>query len=257
MDDKISAEHYQQPIEDVLICSGWTVNETLRPQAHHILLDLLASYQGPIKQVDLIAAINIFAKNLHDNTLPPGAQLMSCKAFSHLIQFVVAPLSEENIEQREISAARDLLMRIIEIFVLKFKNIAVFHLPHIKKKILMQPTLMQPSNPDVTGVSNMGSQASQQSQVGSINLNRSTMREIHHVGGADNVLRDERSRFDLSSSSTIQYYSVMECKNALKSLIFGVKTAIEAIPSYRSAEQSAQILSQPGARRPQRRPWCR
>lgn len=224
--------------DDILVGTGWTVYETLRPQAYHILIDLLSNYKGRIKLKDLAAAISLFAKNLHDNTLPPHVQLMSCKAFNSLVAFTVAPLADENIEPRDLALIRDLLMRMIEVFVLKFKNIAVFHFPLIKKRIKTQ----QQAQMYRTGADNsVTPQAHAQSHPHPNKDNQSST-------ASDTGSRDDKSKYDFSSSSLAQCYNVLECKSTIKNLILGVKNAIEAVPSYRAPGSSDQMLTPPGAK---------
>lgn len=239
--------------DDILVGTGWTVYETLRPQAYHILVDLLVNYKGRIKLNDLASAINLFAKNLHDNTLPPHVQLLSCKAFNNLIAFTVAPVNDENIDQREINSIRELLMRIIEVFVLKFKNIAVFHLPHIRRRIKAQQQQHMQQSTMEGGVPSTASQVSQLIQSHQTQLHShipSIMRDSQQNMSNPEANRDDRMRVDFVSSSTIQNYSMLECKTAIKSLIIGVKTAIENIPTYRSVATSPaeQLLTPPGAK---------
>lgn len=231
--------------DDILVGTGWTVYETLRPQAYHILVDLLSNYKGRIKIKDLAAAVNLFAKNLHDNTLQPHVQLMSCKAFNNLVAFTVAPLADENIDQREIAQIRDLLMRMIEVFVLKFKNIAVFHLPLIRKRLKAQQQAAQMHH------SGDGSNLSQGTRLGQAQA--STASQAMRDGqttvnvGAETTRVDDRIRFDISSSASVQGYNIMECRSAIKSLIIGVKNAIEAIPPFR-CPGTDQMLSPPGSK---------
>lgn len=231
--------------DDILVGTGWTVYETLRPSAYQILVDLIGSYKGRIKMKDLASAINLFAKNLHDNTLGPQVQLMSCKALNNLVAFAVAPLSDENIDQREVALIRDLLMRMIEVFVLKFKNIAVVHLPNIKKRIhfqqqaqLNQQASANDSNNPATGSTSQESQQSQQPQ----------FRDGHPSQVDASNARDNRPKLDLSSVSSMQGYNIIECKSAIRSLIIGIKTAIEAIPSHRLSSTPDQLLTPPGAK---------
>lgn len=219
--------------EEILLGSGWTAHEKLRLQACHTILDLLVSYKGRVKFNDLVATFNLFAKNLHDNTLPASTQLMACRAFTSLIRFIPAPLTDENVEPRYIAQARDLLLRIIEVLVLKFKNIAVFHLPHIKKRLKSQ----QQASSDIPVQSAHTTQTAP---------HRQQFRDTQ--GASETQVRDGRSRFDLTSSNTLQVYNIMECKSALKSLIVCIKNAMEAIPSYRPNESAAQILASPGSK---------
>lgn len=207
--------------DDVLVGNGWTVYETLRPQAYHILVDLLSNFKGRIKMKDLASAINLFAKNLHDNTLPPHVQLMSCKAFNNLVVFLVTPLADENIEPRDVAVIRDLLMRMIVVLVLKFENVAEFHLPYIKKKIKAQQASHHQSNSDHPGQTHPSYPS----------------RDAHHP--------DDKQRPD---STNVQYYNIIECKSAIKSLIIGIKNAIEAIPSQRLPNMPDQLLTPPNAK---------
>lgn len=228
--------------DDILVGTGWTVCETLRPQAYHILVDLLSNYKGRIKLRDLASAISLFAKNLHDNTLPPHVQLMSCKAFNNLVAFTVAPLADETIEQREIAMIRDLLMRVIEVLVLKFKNVAVFHLPNIRKKTRLHQALHHQSTNDVSSQGSMSHHHDQH--------HGNSQRDGHSATNSSEASNrvDERLRLELSSSSSVQVYNPIECKSAIKSLIIGIKNAIEAIPSSRLPGAPDQLLSPPGAR---------
>lgn len=228
--------------DDILVGTGWTVYETLRPQAYHILVDLLAQYKGRIKLKDLSAAINLFAKNLHDNTLPPHVQLMSCKAFNNLVAFTVAPLSDEKIEPREIAIIRDLVMRMIEVFVLKLKNVAVFHLPLIKKRIQAQQQAHMQQSMNENTTSSTSVPHGLQAHGHPTHSNARDQTSTPNVGAGESNSRDDRMKFDLSTSSTVQSYNIMECKSAIKSLIIGVKTAIEAIPSYRNPSNADQML---------------
>lgn len=206
--------------DEILVGSGWTVHETLRPQAYHLIIDLLSNYKGRIKHKDAASAMNLFAKNLHDDTLPHHVQLLSCKAFSSLVGFIIAPLGDEKVEPRDIIAVRDLLMRIIEVFVLKFKNIANSHLPQIMKRIKAQQAQSQSNQENIT-----------------INTNPSTPQKADVVKSqitvtSDPAHRDDKPKPDMSTVGT-HGYNILECRSAIKSLIIGIRATISAIPSYR------------------------
>ena len=56
--------------EKVLLGAGWTIKETLRPLAYSTLADLVHHVRGHLLLNHLTKAVNLFAKNIHDNSLP-------------------------------------------------------------------------------------------------------------------------------------------------------------------------------------------
>lgn len=247
-------------MDEVLVGTGWTVQETLRPQAYHIIVDLLSNFrlrddeeerkrregrgEGRDRRIDfagLAAATNLFAKNLHDNTLPPHVQLMSCGVFNDLLHFTKKTLQDTTTDQREISLIRELLMRMIEAFVLKYKSIAVFHLPHLKRRIKAQ----QQAHAQQVGSAEGSALGVNQSSTSSNNPLQTGQQikeaQAAALGPNEGTNREEKPKFELSSLSMVQSYNIIECKSALKALINSVKEVIETIPTYRNPNAD-QIL---------------
>uniref|UniRef100_A0A671N987 Transformation/transcription domain-associated protein-like n=1 Tax=Sinocyclocheilus anshuiensis TaxID=1608454 RepID=A0A671N987_9TELE len=114
--------------ESVLIGSGYTARETLRPLAYSTLADLVHHVRQNLPLTDLSLAVQLFAKNIDDESLPSSIQTMSCKLLLNLVDCIRSKSEQEN------GNGRDILMRMLEVFVLKFHTIARYQLVSIFKK---------------------------------------------------------------------------------------------------------------------------
>ncbi|KAG7507616.1 hypothetical protein JOB18_039705 [Solea senegalensis] len=114
--------------ESILIGSGYTARETLRPLAYSTLADLVHHVRQNLPLTDLSLAVQLFAKNIDDESLPSNIQTMSCKLLLNLVDCIRLKSEQEN------GHGRDILMRMLEVFVLKFHTIARYQLPSIFKK---------------------------------------------------------------------------------------------------------------------------
>ncbi|KAM9426090.1 transformation/transcription domain-associated protein [Pholidichthys leucotaenia] len=114
--------------ESILIGSGYTARETLRPLAYSTLADLVHHVRQNLPLADLSLAVQLFAKNIDDESLPSNIQTMSCKLLLNLVDCIRSKSEQEN------GNGRDILMRMLEVFVLKFHTIARYQLISIFKK---------------------------------------------------------------------------------------------------------------------------
>ncbi|XP_011602842.1 transformation/transcription domain-associated protein isoform X1 [Takifugu rubripes] len=114
--------------ETILIGSGYTARETLRPLAYSTLADLVHHVRQNLPLTDLSLAVQLFAKNIDDESLPSNIQTMSCKLLLNLVDCIRSKSEQEN------GNGRDILMRMLEVFVLKFHTIARYQLISIFKK---------------------------------------------------------------------------------------------------------------------------
>ncbi|XP_051968309.1 transformation/transcription domain-associated protein-like [Xyrauchen texanus] len=114
--------------ESILIGSGYTAKETLRPLAYSTLADLVHHVRQNLPLTDLSLAVQLFAKNIDDESLPSSIQTMSCKLLLNLVDCIRSKSEQEN------GNGRDILMRMLEVFVLKFHTIARYQLVSIFKK---------------------------------------------------------------------------------------------------------------------------
>ncbi|KAL0894581.1 hypothetical protein ABMA27_013148 [Loxostege sticticalis] len=120
--------------EDVLLGGGWTVHESLRPLAYSTLADLVHHVRQHLPLTDLAIAAHLFSKNVHDESLPTSIQTMSCKLLLNLVDCIRQRSESEGAAAGAQPQGRQLLMRILEVFVLKFKTISKLQLPALMSK---------------------------------------------------------------------------------------------------------------------------
>ena len=124
--------------ENVLLGKGWTVHESLRPLAYSTLADLVHHVRQHLPHADLARAVQLFSRNAHDETLPTSIQTMSCKLLLNLVECI-----RTRSEQESKVNARDLLMRMMEVFVLKFKTVSKLQLPVLMTRHRQQQQALQ------------------------------------------------------------------------------------------------------------------
>nr|XP_054766791.1 transformation/transcription domain-associated protein-like [Lytechinus pictus] len=128
--DKLFEEH-------VLVGSGWTSKESLRPLAYSTLADLVHHVRQQLPLQHLSMAVHLFSKNVHDESLPCNIQTMSCKLLLNLVECIRQKSEQDG------TNAREILMRMLEVFVLKFHTIADNQLPAIFDKCRQQQEAAQ------------------------------------------------------------------------------------------------------------------
>lgn len=111
----------------MLIGRGVTV-DSIRPLAYSTLADLAHHVRTSLSLDCLEKAANMFAKNVHDETLATGIQTMSCKLLLNLVDCI-----RQHGETNPVKA-RKLLTILLKVFTLKFQTIAKIHLPQIMQK---------------------------------------------------------------------------------------------------------------------------
>ncbi|KAB0398761.1 hypothetical protein E2I00_004750, partial [Balaenoptera physalus] len=94
--------------ESILIGSGYTARETLRPLAYSTLADLVHHVRQHLPLSDLSLAVQLFAKNIDDESLPSSIQTMSCKLLLNLVDCIRSKSEQES------GNGRDVLMRMLE-----------------------------------------------------------------------------------------------------------------------------------------------
>ncbi|XP_070069940.1 transcription-associated protein 1 isoform X13 [Drosophila takahashii] len=113
--------------EDLLIGKGVTL-ESIRPLAYSTLADLAHHVRQSLSLDVLIKAVNLFSKNVHDETLAVGIQTMSCKLLLNLVDCL---RQHSEIEPQR---SRAILSKLLKVFVKKFETIATVQLPLIIQK---------------------------------------------------------------------------------------------------------------------------
>ncbi|XP_053690427.1 transcription-associated protein 1 [Sabethes cyaneus] len=114
--------------EDILLGKGWTTHESLRPLAYSTLADLVHHVRQHLSLPALSKAVYLFAKNVHDESLPTSIQTMSCKLLLNLVECIRMKSDLEPL------ASRELLITMLKIFTQKFHTISKLQLPQIMQK---------------------------------------------------------------------------------------------------------------------------
>lgn len=120
--------------EELLLGSGWTTHESLRPLAYSTLADLVHHVRQSLNINILCKAVHLFSKNVHDESLYTSIQTMSCKLLLNLVD-CIRNMSDVDPNGRSYSdTARNLLITMLRVFTLKFYTIAKVQLPLIMQK---------------------------------------------------------------------------------------------------------------------------
>lgn len=112
--------------EKILIGSGRTAYESLRPLAYSTLADLVHHVRNDLTLLQVGKVVYLYSRNVHDSSLPFSIQTMSAKLLLNLVE-VIARKNETD------GKGRILLMKILDAFVNKFSS--------LKKQI---PKLLSP-----------------------------------------------------------------------------------------------------------------
>ncbi|KAI9246865.1 hypothetical protein BY458DRAFT_560504 [Sporodiniella umbellata] len=118
--------------EKVLIGTGVTSHETLRPLAYSMLADLVHHIRSDLSPTQLYRTVYMYSRNLHDATLASSIQTMCGKLLLNLIDCIIKIPNK--------AEARALLMRILDAFASKFASLNILFKTclkqHIKKNSL-------------------------------------------------------------------------------------------------------------------------
>ncbi|KAK9477125.1 hypothetical protein V1514DRAFT_353659 [Lipomyces japonicus] len=97
--------------EKVLIGDGLTVHETLRPLAYSMVADLLHHIRAELTPAHIWLTVEVYSRNLQDNTLAASFQTMSAKLLLNLVERIM------KLENK--AEGRQLLIFILEAFAEK------------------------------------------------------------------------------------------------------------------------------------------
>lgn len=93
-----------------------------RPLAYSTLADLVHHVRQNLPLTDLSLAVQLFAKNIDDESLPSNIQTMSCKLLLNLVDCIRSKSEQEN------GNGRDILMRMLEVGSIdKIRHIRLVH----------------------------------------------------------------------------------------------------------------------------------
>ncbi|XP_019851030.1 PREDICTED: transformation/transcription domain-associated protein [Amphimedon queenslandica] len=207
--------------ESLLVGTGWTTRDTVRSLAYSILADLVHHIRSNLSLPQLSSAVHLFSKNVHDDTFPVSIQTMSCKLLLNLVE-CIRQISDQDL------SGRDVLMRMMEVFVLKFQSIAQYQIPDVLEKCHPQ--------------SEMAALAQEMATNGS------------HLNGPEQARRSSNTLSVGSSlpfatpsngSSHLMGFSLPDCRAIVKTLVCGMKTITWGAGSCRLPGSAVDYASQP------------
>lgn len=198
--------------ESILIGSGYTARETLRPLAYSTLADLVHHVRQHLPLNDLSLAVQLFAKNIDDESIPSSIQTMSCKLLLNLVDCIRSKSEQEN------GNGRDILMRMLEVFVLKFHTIARYQLSAIFKKCKPQSELC-------------AADAILASVPPAAPANALPAAPSTPLTQVPLLVFDKQGEKDKEDKQTFQ---VTDCRSLVKTLVCGVKTITWGITSCKA-----------------------
>ena len=220
--------------ENLLFGKGWTTNESLRPLAYSTLADLVHHVRQHLPMVDLARAVHLFSKNVHDESLPTSIQTMSCKLLLNLVECIRQRSDVEN------GPGRELLIEMLEVFVLKFKSIVKLQLPSLmgttKNKtdsaVTASAAIEPPASPSLSWSQNGSNGTSVPSPSAATNATNSTSTvETKQEDSRASLIFLDSSREEKEKASTklsvrlpAPQFSITECRSLVKTLVCGVKT---------------------------------
>lgn len=103
--------------ENVLIGTGRTAHDTLRPLAYSTLVDLVHHVRMELSLEQISKIVFLYSRNIHDDSLPFAIQTMSSKLLLNLVETII---QKNNIENND---GRAILIRILDAFVSKFSSL--------------------------------------------------------------------------------------------------------------------------------------
>ncbi|CAH0749160.1 unnamed protein product [Diatraea saccharalis] len=229
--------------EDVLLGGGWTVHETLRPLAYSTLADLVHHVRQHLPLSDLAIAAHLFSKNVHDESLPTSIQTMSCKLLLNLVDCIRQRSESEGATAGAQPQGRLLLMRILEVFVLKFKTISKLQLPALMAKCKQNV----PPVATTTAVTTPSTPTTPAPNTPAVEVKMEEEKPTPDF--LDSISKpEEKSKIGFPSSQ-MNNLNVGDYRTLVKTLVCGVKTITWGCASCKTATntegaQSAAIASQ-------------
>lgn len=120
--------------EDLLLGkSGYTALCSLRPLAFSTLGDFIHHVRMELSLETLSKAIQLFSKNVHDETLPLAIQIMSIRLLLNLVE-CIRTQRQLDLALNDTNIRKSLLQNMMKVFILKFHTIGKMQMPIITEK---------------------------------------------------------------------------------------------------------------------------
>ncbi|KAL7021314.1 hypothetical protein ACKWTF_011837 [Chironomus riparius] len=203
--------------EDLLLGkSGYTALCSLRPLAFSTLGDFIHHVRMELNLEVLSKAIQLFSKNVHDETLPLAIQIMSIRLLLNLVE-CIRTQRQLDMNVSDASIRKTLLQNMMKVFILKFHTIGKMQMPIITEKWKLT-----------------GNQ-----QLTSSGVADSTTKEFTSV----EIIPEAISKLTSIGFTPPSNLNLTEYKLLIKSLIGGIKTIMFGISFIDNGAQPNQQIS--------------
>ena len=168
-------------------------------------------------------AVHLFSKNIHDETLPTSIQTMSCKLLLNLVDCIRNYNHDESIDP---AVTRDLLVRMLQVFVDKFKTIAQLQVPYLKLKHAEKESTSASSPGTASNASNTPNSSKPTPMETNQDVKQEDTKDSKLNGNDADLKEKEKDMLQKlgAAPNVTQNYSVPDCKALVKTLVSGVKT---------------------------------
>ncbi|XP_075234435.1 transcription-associated protein Nipped-A isoform X2 [Lycorma delicatula] len=220
--------------EDILLGRGWTTHESLRPLAYSTLGDLVHHVRMHLPMSDLAKAVHLFSMNVHDETLPTSIQVISCKLLLNLVDCIQQRSKSEAASGSGTAthSGQELLMRMLEVFIVKFKTVAKLQLPVLVQKCkAQQSSTVQTSGGVPSGTTGpLGIDKAEEKPI--VNPQTGLLEPISGIKNDDREPGKVKFGFPTSQAAN---YSVADCRLLVKTLVCGVKNITWRCASFKNS----------------------
>ncbi|OTF72950.1 hypothetical protein BLA29_001690, partial [Euroglyphus maynei] len=117
--------------EKLIIGNGWATRETLRAFAYSVIYDLVHHLRDSLKLRELNLVVNIYSRNLYDESLSLSNHIMSCR----LLINIADAFCKTGEKEKCLTNVPPALIRILKIYVNKVALMAKYSIPKIKSKL--------------------------------------------------------------------------------------------------------------------------
>ncbi|XP_048580263.1 transformation/transcription domain-associated protein isoform X2 [Nematostella vectensis] len=203
--------------EEVLIGTGWTTKESLRPLTYSTLADLVHHVRTHLPLPHLSLAVHMFSKNVHDDSLPVSIQTMSCKLLLNLVECIRQKSDEQG-------SGREILIRMLEVFVRKFQSIAKHHIPVIFSKCQQVGENTSVTTAATTTATQSNSMTTTSSTTTTSSLSSEGSSSATTPETTTPTEPETKKPLIPSTASVSNIFTVPDCRSMVKTLVCGVKT---------------------------------
>ncbi|TGZ65912.1 hypothetical protein CRM22_005642 [Opisthorchis felineus] len=229
--------------EDILIGQGYTVRDALRPLAYSTLADLTHHIRSDLSLAKIARAIDLYGRNMHDDTLPFSIQQMSLRLLLNLVECVrqrtVAATSTAGPSGTVASGtssgtARHLLLQTLRLCVLKARIVAEHYLPALESSCIPEtseenagdrPKHRLCATPTATG----GAINMDTSDCGGVSITASSSTDgLKNANASSGDVNKSRTS-PLAEHPSKGHLSHLDLRSLIKALMTGIRTIVTSM----------------------------